>query len=267
VEFVYDIDDTVGPALHQDLLEPFRATGRLDPAVLGRLREHAERDGIAVCDFDLLRAFAGRVSGHLPGREVVKLQNGQPAILVVDLAKRLSPEARFATLVHELAHVYCGHLVAPSGVWWPLRRVDYTCREFEAEAVAWIVCARQGIDPGSYRYLEGFLRPGARLPDVSLNQIMVAANHIEGLTRGRRLNKNRDGKALPAGGSIEGNLSLNTGQPYDPEDNRLAEEIIRQVQAEEDANRAGARAAATLQRPVAKFSRGRKTIESVADGA
>jgi hypothetical protein len=41
VEFVYDIDDTTGPDLHEDLLQPFRATGRLNPIVLG------ERDGIA----------------------------------------------------------------------------------------------------------------------------------------------------------------------------------------------------------------------------
>lgn len=241
VEFVYDIDDTAGSELHEDLLEPFRATGRLDPAVLARVREHTERDGIAVCDLDLGRALAGRVSGQLRGREIVKLRNGQPALLIVDLAKRLPIEGKFATLVHELAHVYCGHLVAPSGVWWPSRRIDHACREFEAEAVAWIVCARQGIDPGSYRYLEGFLSPQARLPDVGLNQIMVAANHIEGLTRARPLNKTRDGKTQPVGGSIEGNLSFNTGQPYDPEDVRLAEEVIRQVEAEERAKGAGSR--------------------------
>jgi len=233
VEFVYDIDDTTGPHLNEDLLEPFRASGHLAPAVLSRAREHAERDGIAVCDLDLGRALAGRVSGQLPGREIVKLRNGDPALLVVDLAKPLPTEAKFATLVHELAHVYCGHLVAPSGVWWPARTVDYACREFEAEAVAWIVSARHGIDPGSYRYLEGFLKPQARLPDVSLNQIMVAANHIEGLTRGRPSNKNRDGKAPPVGGSVEGNLSYNTGEPYDPENVSLAEEIIRQIEAEE----------------------------------
>jgi hypothetical protein len=207
VEFVYDIADTTGPDLHEDLSEPLRATGRLDPAALARTREHAERDGIAVCDSDLGRALAGRVSGQLPGREVVKLRNGEPALLVVDLAKRLSTEGKFATLVHELAHIYCGHLVAPSGAWWPCRKVDYTCKEFEAEAVAWIVCARQGIDPGSYRYLEGFLKPDARLPDVSLNQIMVAANHIERLTTERPSNKHRDGKRPPLGGSIvEGSL-------------------------------------------------------------
>jgi hypothetical protein len=232
VEFVYDIDDTTGPELHEELIQPFRTTGRLDPMVLDRVRQHAEQDGIAVCELEFGRALAGCVSGQLPNREVVKLRSGKAALLVVDLAKRLKTEEKFATLVHELAHVYCGHLTAPAGVWWPSRRLDYRTREFEAEAVAWIVCARQGIDPGSYHYLEGFLRPGARLPDASLNQIMVAANHIEALARGCPLNKYRDGKMPPAGGSVTGHLSFNIGEAYDPENTRRAEEIVRQIEAE-----------------------------------
>jgi hypothetical protein len=179
------------------------------------------------------RSLAGRVSGQLPGREIVKLQDGKAALLVVDLAERLTVEEKFATLVHELAHVYCGHLVAPHGVWWPDRPLDLFHREFEAEAVSWIVCARRGLDPGSYRYLEGYLKPGARLPDVSLNQIMVAANYIEGLAGGRFYKKIRDGVAPPAGGTLAGIYSHNTGRPYNPEDQKLAAEIIKEVEAEQ----------------------------------
>ena len=57
--------------------------------------------------------------------------------------------------------------------------------EFEAEAVAWIVCARQGLDPGSYRYLDGYLVPGRSIPPISLNELVVAANHIESLATDR----------------------------------------------------------------------------------
>ena len=45
VEFVYDVVDTTGPDLHQDVFEPFRATGRLEPEVLARAREHVESVG------------------------------------------------------------------------------------------------------------------------------------------------------------------------------------------------------------------------------
>jgi hypothetical protein len=146
----------------------------------------------------------------------VRLNNGQPALLVVDLAKRLTAEERFATLVHELAHIYCGHLNVSIGVWWPHRPLDRPCREFEAEAVAWIVCSRKGLDPGSYRYLEGYLRPNARIPEVSLNQIMVAANHIEQLASGRALTKTTERKTPLIERPVQGILSLNPGEPYTP---------------------------------------------------
>jgi hypothetical protein len=61
---------------------------------------------------------------------------------------------------------------------------------------------------------------------------MVAANHIESLTRARPLKKNRD-KTPPAGVTVEGVLSATNGRPYDPEDVRLADEIIRQVEVNE----------------------------------
>jgi hypothetical protein len=93
------------------------------------------------------------------------------------------------------------------------------CRseEFEAEAVAWIVGARQGLDPGSYRYLEGFLGTNRNVPDVSLHQIMVAANHIEMLAsitwRPRRVDNRRS-----TTGTLTGLVSANSGQAYRDDD-------------------------------------------------
>jgi hypothetical protein len=47
----------------------------------------------------------------------------------------LSAEARYGTLVHELAHLYCGHLGTPNGRWWPDRQnLSLAVREFEAES-------------------------------------------------------------------------------------------------------------------------------------
>ena len=103
--------------------------------------------------------------------------------------------------------------------------------------VATIDESLESVDRGNHKSFKDNLakgKPHARLPDVSLNQIMVAANHIEGLTRGRSLNKNRDSQTTPTGGSVGGVLSFNTGRPYDPEDVRLADEVIRQVEAEEE---------------------------------
>ena len=188
MEFVYDIDDTTGPPLPLDVARPFHASGAQLPAdVLERTVAHAEADKIAIVNnSEFAGQLAGRVSGQKSGHEQVRLASKEPAALVVELNKSLPRESRYATLVHELAHVYCGHLGVPHGGWWQERtRLDKEVMEFEAEAVAWIVCARQGLDPGSYRYLEGYLAPGQPIPAISLNEVVVAANHIEALAAER----------------------------------------------------------------------------------
>lgn len=177
-------------------------------------------------------SLAGRVSGQRTDREEVNLSTGAPAALIVELNQGLPRESRYATLVHELAHVYCGHLGVPRGAWWADRQsLDLRRREFEAEAVAWIVCSRQGLDPGSYRYLESFLGREKHLPEASLNQIVVAANHIE-MLGSKRFRPRKAEKARRGAPPRAGTLSVNTGRPYDEEDERLAAEIIREVEAE-----------------------------------
>jgi hypothetical protein len=57
------------------------------------------------------------------------------------------PESRYATLVHELAHLYCGHLGTPDDGWWPDRQnLSLTVCEFEAESVSDLVygCWKNG---------------------------------------------------------------------------------------------------------------------------
>ncbi len=58
-------------------------------------------------------------------------------ILFNDQASR---EARYATLAHELGHLYVGHLGTPNRHWWPNRQgLDHGAEEFEAESVAYRV--------------------------------------------------------------------------------------------------------------------------------
>jgi hypothetical protein len=182
VEFVYDIDDTTGPELPDAVRYPFRTRGVLSQDVFDRVAKNAQHDCVAILESKFAAQLAGRVSGDLPNRAPVLLANGKNAALVVEINSSLTVEAKFATLAHELAHIYCGHLGVPKGAWWARRTVtDLHVREFEAECVAWIVCARHGIDPGSYRYLNGYLGPGRSIPEISLNEVFVAAGHIESL--------------------------------------------------------------------------------------
>ena len=85
---------------------------------------------------------------------------------------RQGREAQYATIVHELAHLYCGHLGTPNDQWWPDRRgLRHDIQELEAESVTYMVCLRSGIDNPSEQYLAGYVgqpqngsihQPGAR---------------------------------------------------------------------------------------------------------
>ena len=234
VEFVYDISDTIGPPVHDDAAAPFRTTGRFDAEVLARTIQHAQADQIAVLAVRFGSALAGRVSGSRADRAAVTLQSGAPAALVIEISKDLPAASRYGTLAHELAHVYCGHVGVPRGAWWTTRdRLDLKEREFEAEAVAWIVCSRVGLDPGSYRYLSGYLGPNRRMPDASLHHIMVAANHIEMLATPtfRPKKPARVRRDVRPG---TGTLCATAGLPYDDHPGWLAALVQAQADAECD---------------------------------
>ena len=89
-------------------------------------------------------------------------------------------EARYATLVHELAHLYCGHLGTPNKRWWPDRRgLSKAVCEFEAESVCYLVCGRAGITNPSDEYLSGYLGENQQVPEISLECVMAASGLIE----------------------------------------------------------------------------------------
>jgi len=91
---------------------------------------------------------------------------------------------RYATLVHELGHLYCGHLGTPNDRWWPNRRgLSLKSREFEAESVAYLVCRRAGIEPPSDEYLSGYLEQDGEVPMISLDRVLTAAGLIEQMGR------------------------------------------------------------------------------------
>jgi hypothetical protein len=97
-----------------------------------------------------------------------------------------SREEQYATLLHELAHLYCGHLGTPDPTWWPNRETLSTnCREFEAESVCYLICQRLGIDNPSEKYLQGHLTSGCEVPPISLESVMAASGLIERMGKER----------------------------------------------------------------------------------
>ena len=107
-----------------------------------------------------------------------------------------SPGAKYVTLVHELAHLYCGHLGTSNDDWWPNRRgLSETVREFEAESVAFLVCCRLGIENPSHEYLSGYVKDHAYTPAISLDCVLKSAGLIEQM--GQKRLKLRKEKGRP----------------------------------------------------------------------
>ena len=101
------------------------------------------------------------------------------------LNARHSPAEQYATLAHELAHLYCGHLGTPNLDWWPSRYwLSEKEREFEAESIAFLVCSRLGIENPSHEYLSGYLKDHISIPAISLNCVLKSAGLIEQMGRG-----------------------------------------------------------------------------------
>jgi hypothetical protein len=162
--------------------------------------ENAKRDGVRTSFRDAGSQSAGEIQTRAGGSQEVVLRTRPtrqtvrvPVRYEVILNSRQSPAAQFATLAHELAHLYCGHFGTANSKWWPDRqRLDPRIREFEAESVCFLVCKRFGIDSPSDEYLSGYVKDHKEVPPISLEAVMAAAGLIERMGR-ERLKPRKEG--------------------------------------------------------------------------
>lgn len=183
VLFMYDLDDTIGDPVPEDALRPFRTEGRVPPEVRTRTINNAARDHINIGVRDLGSSLAGRVYRR-PRNRMATPANRPPvqAKFTIDLNQSHDETAQYVTLVHELAHIHCGHLGDDADGWWPdASHLGKESREFEAESVAYLVNTRLGINAGSARYLAGYLESSGQIPAISLERVLKAAGYIESL--------------------------------------------------------------------------------------
>jgi len=98
--------------------------------------------------------------------------------------RKLSEEEKFATIVHELGHLFCGHLGSPVPDLYPSAAgLSLSEGEFEAESVTWLVCERLGIDNPSASYLSGYLGKDRQIPRISFETVLKAAGMVESMTQ------------------------------------------------------------------------------------
>ncbi len=199
VMLVFDVADTeAGPnavPLPPEVDKPFEVRGGRIGKQMERTVENARRDGIRIQPRKEGSQSGGSIRPASGGETIFDAGNdreGNPKIVRVPLRydvlynENAGKESRYATVVHELAHLYCGHLGSPNPKWWPDRRgLGSDVEEFEAESVAYLVCARIGIDNPSEKYLAGYFKSNAEVPKVSVDVVMKAAGLIEQMGRER----------------------------------------------------------------------------------
>jgi hypothetical protein len=182
VMLVYDLDSTEpdpaypGKAVLPEQLKAFTwVGGEWKPAMLDRLLANAERDLIQVAFRELSSTNSGRAT-HAPPGSGWKMRS----VIHDDLSDR----SRFATLCHELAHIYLGHLGGDKDGWWPSRiNLSHSTVEIEAEAAAYITCLRVGLTPASEAYVCNFATSDKVPETVSMEMITKVAGKLEDMTR------------------------------------------------------------------------------------
>ena len=176
VMLVYDLDQTDGPPLPQELQDFAQFEGEWDSACLKRtIANAARRDRVRV-DFKTLSSthagFATIARGSGDWKMRIAIHDG------------LDEASRFGVLCHELAHIFSGHLGSDRDHWWPSRiSLDHHVIEIEAEAAAYIVTARFGLEGASARYVSRHLKEGRPPKAVSLDMIAKVAGRIERMAR------------------------------------------------------------------------------------
>ena len=177
VALVYDVMDTEGDALPQDAASCFFATGKIDEDRMVSFkkllsRKHIHWRWVDTGDGKAGQIGAGRRSSGVDEATVYEMQ----------INRNHPPATQFASLAHELGHLYLGHLGADSKLKVPKRdELSHAKEELEAESVAFIVCRRNGVQPKSETYLSSFVSEKTSMDDLEIYEIMHAAHQVESL--------------------------------------------------------------------------------------
>lgn len=190
VMLVYDLDQTEGKPLPKEITEFAKFEGEWKSESLSRLVENAQVHDKVRVDFKTLSSTNAGFATIATGQGKWKMR--------IAIHDKLDEPSKFGVLCHELAHIYLGHLGSDKDHWWPSRReLSHRTVEIEAEATAFIVASRFGLEGASARYVSRHLGNDPVPSSVSLDLVAKTASRLEKMAK-ERLKARRDRR--PSGG-------------------------------------------------------------------
>lgn len=172
VMLVYDVDDTEGNPLPAQIESPFNVVGEFDTDFYYQTILSCKKIGIEIREVNLAKSHAGTAIRQVTAEDVK---------LIVQLNQNHSVKIQYATLCHELAHLFLGHLGGdPFGREWDSRiGLTLTQRELEAEAASYMLCVRAGLKSNSAEYLSPYLQNPEDIKKISIEAIIKTVTYIE----------------------------------------------------------------------------------------
>ncbi len=176
VALVYDLMDTEGAELPRDVWS-FYARGPVTEDMIVSFRERLSKKNICWCWVDAGDERAGLI------RVISRPPNDEDATVYrIHINHNHPPATQFATVAHELAHLFLGHLGPDKKLNVPERTApDHSQMELEAESVAYVVCARNGVESASEAYLKDYVDHNTTVDQIDVYQVMRAAGQAEAL--------------------------------------------------------------------------------------
>ncbi|MFJ3336856.1 reverse transcriptase domain-containing protein [Streptomyces sp. NPDC086766] len=201
---VYDVGDTEAlpgaRPLPKAITAPVSVASRADEKEVTEVWHHTETNlaplGIRLSLVNHGTSSCGRTyhswSGSYverPGSRPGDRPETYPTLFEIEVNRNLPLLDRYATLAHELGHLFCGHLGAGPGGTWPDRYLRplsdeeavkvHARNEVEAESIAYMVLKRLDPDVQMGDYVTEHLGPAQQVPEtVALNLAFKAAGRI-----------------------------------------------------------------------------------------
>ena len=188
IRFVFDINDTEGYPVPAAMLQPARPKSAQLAKKFDNTVFNGTIQGISVVETHLDQAAGDTATIITPEmkKKYKDLNLSKDAHYLILLDKLHSQEDKYASLVYELGHIFCGHLGIDSNAWWSERRgLNVSGEALEAESVAFLNCQRLGLEQNAGNYMVDYIPRALQLPAFSLNAVLQAVSYIEDMGKSR----------------------------------------------------------------------------------